>query len=1139
MTRYPASLLTVILLLTIVTMGTARADMGGPVSVEFGRYPAPSSDGNTLAFSWAGDLWTVPITGGQATRLTSSTGYDWNPIWSPDGSKIAFMSDRYGSEDLYVINARGGTPERITFSTNNDYLSSWLPDGSGLVFSSRRGGPWPDNREPHIIYFDSPDGYGPSAPEKIFHCPGYGAVYSPDESLIAFEFGPGNGYREGYRGTHKEDIWVYNTGNGQFTQVTNNDVGNMNPTWSADGSLLYYRSEESGVGNLWSWNPAVGNMNMVTHVRETGLWHPRIGGPAGAEVVAYEWMGGIYIQSLPDGDAREIRITAWLDEDPNTPYDLTRSNGATEYKVSPDGNEIAFVVRGEIFCVRTDGIGGTTAARLTNHPARDWEISWYPRGDAIMFTSDRDGYEQIYWVVSDDPDHERLSESHRFRIEKLFESADQCWNTVVAPVPPDAEEALPDPEDIKIAYTRNRGDLWLMDGNGDNHRQLYTHWGTMNIAFSPDARWLAYSRQDDDYNIDVFIAAVDPEDPQLSPCPTEGWQPFPGSNMRWDAEPSWADGEVNITRHPDDDWMPVWSPDGTKIGFTASRNLDNIDAYFVFLQQSDEERSVAEWEAEAEPLPPLPALEEEKEEEPEEEPAEDEEEMEEEEPEEEPFVVNIDFANIHSRARRLTSGQGNETLWAISPNGETIVYSSNTGGTNDLWSVRWTGEDTSKLAGNVFADYVVWHPEANRIFYLSGSRISSVNSNAGDAQTHNFRATLHIDPQLERLFKFNEVWREENRQFYDPDFHGTDWAAMHDDYKPLVMASRHYRDFNDAMNTMLGRMNASHLSFRDAERGPYAVETGYAGWGLASTDEPGMLVEWITPFSPITEEGIDLDVGDRIVNINGYDVGGYGDDPIGNWWRAMEFTHNTEIEIGIIDHDSETGEPRWVRVTPTGYSGWNTMEYEAWLAGNRDITDELSSGQFGYLHIPRMYEGQMERFEQDLFTVGYGMDGLIIDVRWNSGGWVSDLLLTMLNTPRHALTRPRDGDLGYPEDRTPFYTTTVPIVVLVNEYSYSNAEVFAHAINNLDRGLIIGWPTAGGVISTGGTTTSDGSYLSLPRRGWWALDQDTGELMYGLEHNGVIPDVLIYMLPDDIAHERDPQLATAIENLLNEIGMRP
>ncbi len=1121
--------LTTTILLALLFLGAAQAEIGNPETVLFARYPAPSPEGSTLAFSWAGNIWTVPITGGRATRLTSSEGYDHKPIWSPDAERIAFMSNRHGSEDLFVIDAKGGTPERITFASNNDLLSGWTPAGDSLIFSSRRGGPWPDHRAPHVIDLAASRGDGPGAPRKLVPCPGIGATMNPQGEIAAFEFGPGGGYRQGYRGPRKQDIWLYHPGSGSFTRITENDVYNTDPQWSADGSKLYFRSEAGGFGNLWMWDSATGELTEVTHVRSTGLWHPRIGGTAGSEVVAYEWRGGIYVQDLPRGNPREVHITAWLDEDPNAPETIIRSSGVTEYAISPDGDEMAIVVRGEIFCVRTDGIGGTDASRLTDHPARDWEIQWYPRGDAILFTSDRDGIEQLYRVSSDDPDHERLSESRRFKVERLTHSEDPCTRAIFAPMldndPP------PAPADLTVGYVRNTGDLWLMDGDGHHQRLLFRHWGTLNFSFSPDGRWLAYDRQDDDYNLDIFIAAVDPSDPDLPPCPADGWAPFPGRSGAIDLMPSWANGEVNITRHPDDDYMPVWSPDGSKLGFTSQRWFDNVDAYFIFLRQSDEERSLEEWERQAEPLSALPATDSDSEEA-------GEENGEDKDEEDAELLVEIDFSDIHHRGRRLTSYPGREVLWAFSPDGETIAYSSDTDGTKDVWQISWTGEDEKALTNDASPEWITWAEEADRVFYLAGGRISSCAPEGSDSQAHGFNARMTVDPQEERMYRFEEAWRLQEIWFYDPTFHGRNWEALREEYLPIAAAARHYRDFNNAVNMMMGRLNSSHLYYSEGETFPAGPETGYPGWGLVEDTHIGLLVDWVTPRSPVDEEEAGIGVGDRIVSINGYDVGGWGGDPIANWWRALDDTVGREIEIGVIDADLNSRDPRWVRVIPATYWDWYSLEYEAWMADNRERVDELSGGTIGYTHVRRMYEGQLERFEQDLYTVGHGKDGMIIDVRWNSGGWVTDYLLVMLDTRRHALTQPRGGGLGYPEDRTPFYTTSLPIVAMGNEWSYSNAEIFCHAIQTLDRGLLVGWPTGGGVISTGGTMLADGSYVSLPRRGWWAIDSETGEILYNLEGNPAIPDVIVELSPSDIATGADPQLDAAVEALMSDLGMR-
>jgi len=1143
MTRKSLSVTLILLVFALLTTVPASAELGSGERVKFGRYPAPSPDGHSLAFSWAGDIWTVPINGGVATRLSGSDGYDWYPVWSPDGDKIAFMSDRYGSEDLFVIDSDGGTAERITFASNGDLLSGWLPDGSGLIFSSRRGGTWPNHREPLSVNFEADYGEGPGMPEVLVPSPGLQAVMNPDRNQIAFHFGAGNRYREGYRGTHKEDIWIYEKLTGNFTQVTNNDVSNTDPMWSADGSNLYYRSEESGVGNIWVIKP-LGEKSQVTHYTDTGLWHPKIGGPAGSEIVAYEYRDGIFIHDLLNNQTREVRVTAWLDEDPDTPSVYSTTGSATEYSISPDGKEVAFVVRGEIFCVRSDGVGGTVAARLTDSPARDWQIQWYPRGDSILFVSDRDGIENFYRIVSDDPEHERLSEARRFKVERLFRSDQPCMRPVMAPVHPDHEGAPPAPEDVMFAYVSGfGGDLWLMDGNGDNRRRLYANWDTGDYSFSPDGRWIAYSRQDVFYNVDIFIAAVDPDDETLPECPSEGWQPFPGNDATG-LLPNWADGEINITRHPDDDWMPVWSPDGSKLGFTGVRYGDNVDSYWLYLTIQDDERTREEWELDEDPLPPLPEPEEDEdvedvenvEEETDDEDAEAEEV--DEVDEEDTFAVEIDFENIHRRARRLTTGIGTETTWEFSPDGDYILYSSSLNGVNELMKVKWTGEETKKIV-SASVDYVKWLSETDRIYYLSGGRISSYKSNGSDSQSHSFNASVNIDPLQYRLYKFEEAWRLEDRQFYDPDFHGQNWDALHDEYEPLVRAARHYRDFNDAMNMLLGRLNASHLSYRDAERGPSAPETGYLGCKFNMDNENGLVISDVTENSPVDEIEISLVPGDRLVSINGFNVGGWdgnGDEPLANYWRALDATANSEIEIGVIREDSETGEIEWMRLRPSNYWTWYGFAYEQWLKNNRRVVSDLSNGRFGYLHISRMYEGELERFEHDIFSAGNGKDGLIIDVRWNSGGWVADLLLSILNTRRHAYTQPPRGGLGYPEDRTPYYTTDVPIAVLINEWSYSNAEVFSHAILNLERGILVGWPTGGGVISTGGTRLSDGSYLSLPRRGWWAINPETKEILYNLEGTSADPDVWVNMLPPDFAAGTDHQLEESVTALLDQLA---
>ncbi|MFH1676313.1 MAG: S41 family peptidase, partial [bacterium] len=582
--------------------------------------------------------------------------------------------------------------------------------------------------------------------------------------------------------------------------------------------------------------------------------------------------------------------------------------------------------------------------------------------------------------------------------------------------------------------------------------------------------------------------------------------------------------------HPHDDYSPIWSPDGSKLGFSSSRNIGNMDVYFIWLKRSDDEKSDEDWEVVSEPLPPLKKPgdkngDKDKEQENEKKKSDDEKEVE----------VSIDFQNIHLRARRLTSLPGSEFSYDFSPDGKEMVYTSNNEGTSDILKIKCTGEDSKKLVQNADPRQIKWEKKPDLIYFLSGGDIKSVKPDGGNQETHIFSAAISIDPQAERRFKFNEIWRLENNWFYDSEFHGKDWKKIGEVHEPIALSTRHYRDFSNAVNIMLGRLNASHLYYGDSGRPPTGPNTGYLGCVFSEDEKIGLLIRDITPHSPIDEVELGIKPGARIVGINGYGVGGWGENPTANYWRVLEGTVGVEIELGVLDENAT--DPRWVRLVPTDYYGWNELEYQAWMERNNRKVEELSGGRLGYLHIEGMYEIALERFEQDLYTVGHDKNGVIIDVRYNSGGWTTDWLLAMLDTRRHALTQARGGGFGYPQERTPVYTFIKPIAVLCNQWSFSNAEIFSHAIQQLDRGILVGWPTAGGVISTGGTSLADGSYISLPRRGWWAVDPETLEIKFNLENHAAIPDVLVDLTPEDIAEGKDPQLEAAVKALMTEMGL--
>ena len=412
------------------------------------------------------------------------------------------------------------------------------------------------------------------------------------------------------------------------------------------------------------------------------------------------------------------------------------------------------------------------------------------------------------------------------------------------------------------------------------------------------------------------------------------------------------------------------------------------------------------------------------------------------------------------------------------------------------------------------------------------SRVS-LDGKAGDPVP--FAARYEVDLAAQQRQVFGEAWRALNMWFYDPDFHGIDWKAQRTKYGAWLREGMDPADFADLVNLMLGELNASHMGYYPG-RGPGAKKqkrerTGFIGALFdPSAGGPGVLVREVLPESPAAEVAVHLEAGERILAVDGRPAG-----PGTNVYALFTDTAGQRIPLRIRDTD---GNERTAVVTPVGYRRQRQLRYEAWVRQRRAMVQRLSGGKLGYVHIQGMDIPSFEEFERNLYAAAHGREGLLIDVRSNGGGWTTDYLMAVLEVRRHAYTLPRGGDpkvKAYPQGRLPLAAWTRPAAALCNEDSYSNAEIFSHAFKTLKRGPLVGSPTFGAVISTGGMYTLDGALVRLPGRGWFVAGSGIN-----MERQGAKPDVIVRQPPvEDTSKTIDTQLARAVQVLLEELPNDP
>jgi len=1063
----------------LLFLGTATAL--GQDTEPFMRHPAISPDGETVAFSYQGDIWTVPADGGRAVRLTVHEAYDAHPRWNADGSQIAFTSDRFGNDDLYVMEADGSTPRRLTYHSTSDALGSWTPDGR-LLFTTRRT--FAQAEWQNEIYHVSAEG---GTPDRLLDAVGDAPSMSPDGRFIALERGYNRTEKKGYTGPADRNVWIYDPEADDYQQLTEFEGNDYNPMWGGPRSLFYI-SEDGGTYNLYRQSISEdgdgdGSAEPLTNYDGDGVRYFTVS--QDGETVAFERQTDVYVLDVGSGDPQKLDVTVPADYRFDPTEQKTFSRELRDYAVSPDGDQIALVLRGELFLMENE-TGERQTRRLTRHAYRDRDPAW-TSDSTLVFVSDRAGGQyDLYELRSADPENTDLFDALQYEVTRL---TDTEVDERILSVSPNQE---------KVALRRGSFTAYgagalvtaeLGDGALQNETTLVDSWSApMDVTWSPDGEWLAYSRSDLNFNAEVYIHAAD------------------GSQ-----------GPVNVSQHPKSDGQPVWSPDGSKLGFISNRSSNDADVWFVWLQEEDWERTDEDWEE----------VKEEKKEKGDE--------------ESDSVDVQIDFADIHDRLERVTALPGNEGDPVLSKDGDTFYFVAGRSGRTgrydtevDLYSVKWDGSEQARITqGGVSPNAVRLSPAGDQLFLVhSGGQLARVPTSSGDLERLSFAAKMEVDYSEERKQIFHETWRALNQGFYDPDFHGDDWAALRDTYRPWAMQASTMRDFRDVLNLMLGELNASHMGFYNQDRAEtQETRTGRLGVELDPVQN-GVEVQRVVPRSPADREASKLRVGDVITAVDGESV-----TEAGNFYKLLSDKVDEKVLLAVTNPEGET---RSVRIRPASDLGDEL--YREWVEERKELTEEYSDGRLGYIHIEGMNWQSFEHFERELYATAHDKEGLIIDVRFNGGGWTTDFLLTVLNVRRHAYTVPRGATdnleqnheqfrAHYPfGERLPYAAWTKPAATLANNNSYSNAEIFSHAFKNLDHGPLVGEPTFGAVISTGGAGLLDGSFVRMPFRAWYVHQTDKN-----MEHGPAMPDVRVSNPPAVKATGEDPQLRRAVEELLQQM----
>ena len=1046
------------------------------------RHPAISPNGKTIAFSYQGDIFTVPSSGGTAKQITSNAAFDSYPVWSPDGNHIAFASNREGSIDVWVMDANGGIPKRVTTNSGSEYPLRWkdnstimfkasiMPTAKSIIFA----GSYPQ------VYTVGMDGGRP----KLFSDITMDAldINTSGDVLYIDRKGYEDEWRKHHRSPITRDVWLKS--GDSFRKLTTFDGEDRDPVWSADGKSFYYLSEQSGTLNIYH-RTLDGKETQITNHEKNPV---RFLSAATDGTLCYGYDGEIYtVRKGGQPQKTAIRIAA--DTEGKELIRQIRNSGAYNIKLSPNGKEIGFVMHGDVYVT---SIEYRTTKQITNTPEQERYIDFSPDGRTIIYDSERNGVWQIYATTMKNKDEKQFAYATELVEERLTQSDQTSFQPKFSP------------DGKQIAFWENRGTLRVMDAKGKNVKTamdgkfVYSYSdGDIDFTWSPDSKWLLSS----------YIGVG-------------GW-----NNSDIALVNASGNGEIhNLTESGYNESNAKWVLDGKAMLFCSDRAGyrshgswgAEYDAYLMFFDLEAYERYRMNKEERALAKENMTEKEKKKEEKKEEK-----EKKEMEKPEaKEMEPLKFDLENCRDRIVRLTVTPSFLGDILLDKDGENIYYNVAFEKGMDLWHRDLMTGNTELLIKNVGNGEMMFDKSYKEIYLAADGGIKKVTPQSKAVKNIEFEAQFNYQPYKERAYMFDHVWRQVKDKFYDKNIHGVDWEGYRKTYERFLPYINNNHDFQEMLSEMLGELNASHTGARYS--GSWAsLQT--ASLGLFFDEDytgDGLKIAEVIKGSEIACKQTDVKSGCIIEKIDGTEIKAGMD-----YFPLLDGKIGKPVRLTIRPKSGRSFD-----VTTKGMSmnAVNDLLYKRWVDRNRQLVDSLSGGRLAYVHVRAMNSESFRTVYRELLSdKNRNREAVIVDDRHNGGGWLHDDLCTLLNGKEYQNFMPRGNYIG----RDPFNKWTKPSCVLICEDDYSNGHGFPMVYKTLGIGKLIGTPVAGTMTAVWWETMIDNTMVfGIPQVGCMTLDGKYAE------NTQLNPDITVYNTPEDFLNGNDRQLKAAIEEMMKQIG---
>lgn len=1037
------------------------------------RYSAISPDGQNIAFSYKGDIFTVPTTGGAARQLTTNPAYDSTPVWSPDGTRIAFVSDREGSLDIYVISKHGGEPKRLTTNSNTEtlltfkdnehilYSSSLIPSAKSNIFASAK---FPQ------IYEVSING----GRSRLFN-PMPMAAISINQATGDILYQDMKGSEDIFRKHHQSpicrDIWLLS--GGQYKKLTDFGGEDRNPVWTADGKGYYYLSEKDGTSNVYYRSLDGTTERQLTHHAKNPV---RYLTAANDGTLCYGYDGELY--TLRQGaEPQRVNISITSDRPDKDLIRQVKTNGATDLCVSPNGKEIAFILHGDIYVTSIDY---KTTRQITDTPEQERNLSISPDGRSIAYASERNGCWSVYQTKLSNKD------------EKLFTYATDLTEEQLTDGKATSFQPQYSPDGKEIAFIEDRGTLRIINLASRQIRTVMD--GKFNFSYTDGDLWFDW-RPDGKWLLSSYIGNGGYQNNDIALVDATGKQaPFNLTNSGYrDGGGKWVLNGKAMLFKSNRDGFRNHGGHGSHSDYYLM--FFDIDAYDRFLMTKEEKELYDEAQKEAEKEKRTAEKGKEKT-----------------KPAQSQPSAPLDIDNCRKRICRLTVNSAQMGDAILTAKGDTLYYQAAFEKGMDLWKHDLLENKTEIVLKDVGGRSLSTDKKQKTLFLLGRGNIKKIDLAKGKPSNVDFETVFNYRPYEERLNLFEHIWRQVDDKFYRADIHGVDWAGYRKTYEKFLPYINNEYDFRDMLGEMLGELNASHTGARYTGNGA-TLKTAALGVFLdAAYDGDGLKIEEIIYGGPLAIRNTGIKAGDIIEKIDGTPIK-----------KGEDYNYLLDGKAGKPVHLTVSG--RDIIVKPITQSRQDELLYDRWVERNRHIVDSLSGGRLAYVHIRSMNAECFRRLYSELLGEdNRNRDAVIVDERHNGGGWLHDDLCHLLSGRQHSHFNAHGKYIGI----DPGKQWVKPSCVLICEDDYSNACGFPREYQDLGIGKLIGTPVAGTASSVWWETLINGVTFGIPQIGRIDIRGDYGE------NTLLQPEIVVYNTPEDYLNGRDRQLEKAVEVMLRE-----